>query len=97
MKTTTAFRNPATQSSALARANMQLADIVSKRQGGDAFAFAAEMKAQGLQPDALTYEYLLEVCRDAAQTKEALVIFEDLIAMGISPTRTMFHYLLQVR
>lgn len=95
--TITAFRNPAGQNSTLARANLQLGELVQKRQAANVFGFVAQMKEEGLQPDALTYEHLLEACKDAARWKEALIVFEDLIAMGITPTRAMFHYLLQVR
>ena len=86
-------RNP----SSLARAHQKLAELVYKRRAADAFVLATQMKKEGIQPDVVTYEYLLDACRDAALSTEAQIVFEDCIAMGIRPTRNMFHLMLQVR
>ncbi|KZT10732.1 uncharacterized protein LAESUDRAFT_644337 [Laetiporus sulphureus 93-53] len=54
------------------------------------------MKDEGVQPDATTYEYILEACASEGRPAEARAAFDDMLAMGIQPTRTMFHHLLYV-
>ena len=91
----TSFK-PASLASSLGRANQELARLVRLRKASEVFAFAARMKNQGVTPDITTYEHLLEACKEASLQQEAWTVFEDMLAVGILPTRSIFHSLMQV-
>lgn len=93
----TSYRAPSAQITAVGRANQELGQIVKQRKGPEAFAFAARMKEQGIVPNGNTYDFLLEACKDASLVPEAWAVFEDMLAVGILPTRSTFHLLLHVR
>ena len=92
----TGYRPPSFQGTALARHNMELGQLVQQRNATEVFQHVARMKEQGIQPNYSTYELLLEACKDAALVEEGMAIFEDMLANGIMPQRSIFHYLIQV-
>ncbi|KAI0339814.1 hypothetical protein BDW22DRAFT_1335411 [Trametopsis cervina] len=52
------------------------------------------MKEAGIKPDAITYEHLLRACADFAGQVEAWAIYDDMVSVGVKPTRHVFHQLL---
>lgn len=57
---------------------------------------AAQMKAQAIKPDVLAYNCLIRACGKDALSKQAIAIFEDMLAVGLYPERETFHLLLKV-
>lgn len=92
----TSYRSPATQATALARANMELGSLVEARKDEAAFLFAAKMKEEGITPNATTYEHLLMACRNSMLAETSWAVFEDMITVGLEPTITHFHHMLMV-
>ena len=85
------------QTTAIGLANRELGRLVKLRNCPEAFALAARMKEQGIIPNLITYNLLLEACQDAALVDEAWAVFEDMLAVGILPSHSTFQLLLQVR
>lgn len=52
------------------------------------------MKEEGVRPDLTTYTHLLQACIRDGLDLEARAIFEDMLAVGLNPTRQHFHLLL---
>lgn len=81
----------------LARWNNKLGDMAESRKALQAFNTAREMKEAGVKPNDRTYDHLLQACCGIAASIEAWAVLEDMLAMGIKPTRTTFHRMLNVR
>lgn len=79
------------------RYNQELARLVDHHKAMDVFDTARKMKEEGVKPNAQTYAHLLRACADIAVQAEAWAVFEDMIAVGLTPTRNTFHHLLSVR
>jgi len=54
------------------------------------------MKERDVKPDALTYQYLIRACEEEGLEKQAVAIFEDMLALGLPPDREIFHSLFKV-
>lgn len=54
------------------------------------------MKAQDVKPDVLTYNCLIRACGKDALAKQAIAIYEDMLAAGLQPERETFHLLFKV-
>lgn len=63
----------------------------------DMLHIAAQMKADGVNPNLATYHYLLKACAHGGWHQEARAVIEDMQQLGIKPDRQALHYLMQVR
>ena len=54
------------------------------------------MKARGIKPTVLTYNCLIRACGRLALPKQAIAIYEDMLAAGLQPGRETFHLLFEV-
>ena len=71
--------------------------MIERGQTRNIFLLCAKMKSQNVQPDLTTYTYILRACAEEGRDLEARAAFEDMLAMGLYPNRTMFHFLIHVR
>ncbi|PCH36175.1 hypothetical protein WOLCODRAFT_146143 [Wolfiporia cocos MD-104 SS10] len=79
----------------VARFNIELTNVLHKENSRAALYICKKMKDYGVAPDASTYSLILQACAQAPISYlEARAVFEDMISMGITPTRQMFHHLL---
>lgn len=81
----------------LARHNMDLARHANSPHISRVFRVCQRMKEEGVRPDLTTYTHLLQACIRDGLDLEARAIFEDMLAVGLNPTRQHFHLLLDVR
>lgn len=63
---------------------------------GDSLQLAQRMKADGIKPEAETYNILLSHAARDRTWLFAWAIFDDMILAGIRPTPTTFVHLIQV-
>lgn len=85
------------RSGPLGRYNLTISKLAARGKLTEALRMCAQMKAEGVQPDLLTYTSLIMACRADALHMEAWAIYEDMLGFGLSPDREIFHRLIQVR
>lgn len=81
----------------IGRYNLILGRLADRGDLAQCLYLAAQMKAQGVKPDILTYDCLIRACVKDGLAKEAMAIFEDMLATGLRPERETFHLLFEVR
>lgn len=57
---------------------------------------AVQMKAKGMEPDLDTYNIMLEALANDSREMEVWAVFEDMLAMGITPDVRSFKWLVWV-
>ncbi|KZT66398.1 hypothetical protein DAEQUDRAFT_675174 [Daedalea quercina L-15889] len=78
----------------IARVNMQLSKAVEDRNWPRVFGLCKEINKQGIEPDVTTYTHIMSACAAAGSQQEARATFEDMLALGVRPTRQIFHEML---
>ena len=80
----------------IGRYNLALGHLADRGDLAQCLHLAAQMKAQGVKPDILTYNCLIRACERETLAKHAVAIFEDMLAVGLRPERETFHLLFKV-
>lgn len=57
---------------------------------------AKRMKDEGIKPDTTTYNHMLNACAKEGLFVEARAVFEDMVALGVRPSRETFHHMMRV-
>lgn len=75
---------------------MQLAEATERNDAGKCFDIAAQMKAQGVEPNLHTYNMLMFAASIDFRGLDAWAIFDDLILYGFEPNVAIFNTMLNV-
>ncbi|KAI0786721.1 hypothetical protein C8Q75DRAFT_771034 [Abortiporus biennis] len=74
---------------------MELSRMDDHKLISEAFDLCRKMKEEGIAPNYETYDHLLGLLAVSNAASEAWAVFEDMLAVGILPTRETFHDLIQ--
>ena len=80
----------------ITRYNLVLGHLADRGDLIRCLKIATQMKAQGVKPDILTYNCLIRACGREVLSKQAIAIYEDMLAAGLQPERETFHLLFKV-
>lgn len=84
------------QLSPLATFNTKLQNLCTRNFLPDAFGVCLEMKKEGIDPNIMTYKYLMRALAKGSMHTETLAVFRDMQAMGIEPDQESYNILLSV-
>ncbi|KAJ7593870.1 hypothetical protein C8J56DRAFT_853639 [Mycena floridula] len=82
------------QNTILATYNMRIENSLRGHKISECFEIAAEMKREGVFPDADTYTTLILAAAVDNRNHDAWAILEDMLSMGVQPTQATLHAML---